>query len=570
MSAATSLTELEQIVRDYGPGLARRKLALIARLERTQLPSAAAVTRYHEALAFLHAYPDDLAVRRRVVRALRAFARRRDLVRFAPRLASSGIAGTRIDYRFYAKMAAWLATRWPKRLSVDWREFEQGPLLEALLPHLALPAESLGLDEYAFGLRRWVARLKSPRESDAAFLVRRIAQLPMSAALRVTLVDVLDTPMSLAPGPGGPTRTGVEAPAMRNAAGRVVWPRAVVPQRQPLSRERPDLAAESRRPPLRMRAVSLADGERLCELAREAMVTRQRDLDAFANADPRDVRIAEFEDGLSFVCYGVRPEDRLMFDAVYGYLTIKNGVPIGYVLTSSLYGSCEMAYNVFETYRGAEASLVYARVLALCRHLFDADAFTIYPYQLGQDNDEAIASGAWWFYYKLGFRPRDAATRRLVRRELSRMERDLSYRSNAATLRRLARRHLYLHLGRDRRDVMGLLPFANVGLAVTDRIAREFGADRARAEDECADRVQRLLGVRDLLGWSAGERLAWRRWAPIALALPGVARWSAAERRALALVIRAKGGRRESDFVRLFDAHEPLRRAVLALGARRR
>jgi hypothetical protein len=41
--------------------------------------------------------------------------------------------------------------------------------------------------------------------------------------------------------------------------------------------------------------------------------------------------------------------------------------------------------------------------------LFDVDSFTINPYQLGDGNDEALASGAWWFYYKFGFaraRPR--------------------------------------------------------------------------------------------------------------------------------------------------------------------
>ena len=47
--------------------------------------------------------------------------------------------------------------------------------------------------------------------------------------------------------------------------------------------------------------------------------------------------------------------------------------------------------------------------------------------------------------------------------------------------------------------------------------------------------------------------------------LPGIEGWRPAERRALAGVIWAKGGRRESDFVRLFDGHERLRRATLDL-----
>ena len=106
-----------------------------------------------------------------------------------------------------------------------------------------------------------------------------------------------------------------------------------------------------------------------------------------------DVRLVEWGEGLQFACMGAVPERRLLLEAVYGFLTLKNGVPIGYVLTSALFGSSEIAYNVFETYRGGEAALVYARVLAVARSLFRSESFTIYPYQLGHDNPEALRSG---------------------------------------------------------------------------------------------------------------------------------------------------------------------------------
>ena len=48
------------------------------------------------------------------------------------------------------------------------------------------------------------------------------------------------------------------------------------------------------------------------------------------------------------------------------------------------------------------------------------------------------------------------------------------------------------------------------------------------------------------------------------LALPGLSRWRAADRRALARVVRAKGGRREGDFARLFDAHPRLTTALFS------
>ena len=49
------------------------------------------------------------------------------------------------------------------------------------------------------------------------------------------------------------------------------------------------------------------------------------------------------------------------------------------------------------------------RLLAARAHLFGTRSFSIEPYQLGKNNDEGIASGAWWFYAKLGFRPRSPA-----------------------------------------------------------------------------------------------------------------------------------------------------------------
>ena len=192
--------------------------------------------------------------------------------------------------------------------------------------------------------------------------------------------------------------------------------------------------------------------------------------------------------------------------------------------------------------------------------------FTIFPYQLGgYGNPEALASGAWWFYQKLGFRPRAPHVVTLMEEELARMKADPKHRSSLATLKVLASENLYFHLGKERDDAIGLLELPNVGLAVTDMLARRFGSDRERAEAVLVLEARDLLGLGSLSGWSEGERLAFRRWAPLVTILPGVARWSPAEKRALAAVVRAKGGRRESDFVRLFDRHRKLRRAVAAL-----
>ena len=235
---------------------------------------------------------------------------------------------------------------------------------------------------------------------------------------------------------------------------------------------------------------------------------------------------------------------------------------MGYVLNSALFGSAEIAYNVFDTFRGGEAGHVYGRVLATVRALFGTDSFTIYPYQIGHENDEALQSGAWWFYQKLGFRSRDRSVLKRMEQELLRMKKNKQHRSSIATLKALAPENVYYHMDAQRDDVIGILPLAQVGKAVTRRIAADFGADRERAEAAYAERAQELLGLPKLAELSKGERLCFARWAPLIAVLPGVEGWSKAELQGLREVVLKKGGQRESDFVHAFDRHARLRAAV--------
>ena len=553
-SMAALLRELERLKAEFGGTAPRRKLELLSGLQRGRLARAADVLALHEQLCFMRAYPDNAAVLERVEQVLHGFDRRSDLRRFAEGLADSGIAGTPTHYAFYAPTAGWLARRWGDRLHIDWKHFANASQLDELVQHFALWAETPGLDESSDGAREWIERMRGPDETDAAFLVRSVTGLDAGEPLAYHVYDQLDPPLWLAAGPDTPSRTRA-----KHADRRVTF------QTGPLRAARPALPAAIRTPPRGVRVLPRRDAARLVDMAREAMVTRSRDLDVFMFGDARDVRFVDWGDGLTFAVFCAKPDRRLLLESVYGMLTLKNGVPIGYVLVSALFGSSEIAYNVFETFRGSESGHVYGAVLATAHHLFGSDTFTVYPYQLGDDNDEALQSGAWWFYQKLGFRPRDGAVTRLMYRELAAMARRGRHRSTISTLRRLARRNLYYDMGRPRDDVMGELPLRRVGEAVTVAVATRFGSDRRRAGRVLTDEARALLGLRSLDGWDRSQRLMLRRWAPLVGVLPGVSRWSAADRRSLAEVIRAKGGRRESDYVRRFDGHRRLRRAVIAL-----
>jgi len=550
------LGQLHRLKAVYQEESTASKIAILKKLEQRELNRPSAVKRLHDILCYLAAYPDNRQVHSFARRMLKGYPDRRDVKRFRRRLANTGIAGTTTHYSFFAPTALWLASRWPNYVTVDWAELTETDMIEELLRLLAAYAESPGLDEAGYSVRQWVELLKGPGETDAAFLIRRFGSLELDTFLWELLYNRLNLPIDLAPGATTPSRTHARYPVRTISYGQLPHP--------PIEQRLPTAATQ---PPESVVTLAIGTARRIIDLARCLMVANNRELDAFSFASPRDVTLVDSGRGLSFALIGVVPERRLLLESLYGYLAINNGVPVGYGTISALYGSAEIAFNIFEPFRGAESRRVFVKLLAVAHHQFGCDTFTLAPYQLGEDNAEAIRSGAWWFYQKLGFRARDADVLRLMEKELGKIKSRPGHRSSPATLRRLASANVYLELGRSREDVMGTLELANVGLVVTAYLARRFGSDRAQATRVCPGEAANLLGV-PRIGSSLGERLARERWAPLVLVLPGIGRWPAEDRQELAAVIDAKGGQCERDYVLRFDHHRRLRSALRNLARR--
>jgi hypothetical protein len=296
------------------------------------------------------------------------------------------------------------------------------------------------------------------------------------------------------------------------------------------------------------------------------MVTRRRDLDAFAYANARDAWWIEDHGGLAFALIGMRTDRRAVVPAIYGGLTLQNGVPVGYHQCDLVGRSAAISFNTFETFRGGEAAHTFARLLAALAHGFGTRSFSIEPYQLGKGNDEGLESGAWWFYAKLGFRPRARDGLALARREFARLARSKDHRTRPETLRALAEHHLFLDL--DARARAPLITPAAVGLAAARHLTRLAGSDRAAAVAQASATAMHRCGLATLDGFSAQERRAWDAWAPVLSMLPR-APWGAAERAQMVQLVRAKAADSERDYVLRFAALPSLERALARIAVRR-
>jgi hypothetical protein len=217
---------------------------------------------------------------------------------------------------------------------------------------------------------------------------------------------------------------------------------------------------------------------------------------------------------------------------------------------------------VFDAYRGSEAAMLWTQSLRAFHTLFGVTRFIVNPYQFGAGNSEAIASGAFWFYYRLGFRPASRDLRELAVDELARPGR----RTDPATLRKLAQGDVELLLpGARARDRFKEQWLERLGLLATERLASLGRA--GRSETALPAEFGRVFGTTGAAPLDRELLLGFRCLAPLVALIDDIPDWPAWQRAALIALVRAKGASQEAGFVR---AAQRLPRLFAALAARAR
>jgi len=187
-------------------------------------------------------------------------------------------------------------------------------------------------------------------------------------------------------------------------------------------------------------------------------------------------------------------------------------------------------------------------------------------YQFGADNPEGIHSGAFWFYYRLGFRPVEPRLAQLAVGEFARMAVDRAYRTPPAVLRRFARSDLELLVPGDGAMEDPCDP-ADLSMAISRWIGRRFRGDRVTAEREAIEQVTRRLGVQGMERWPEDDRRAFRSLSLLMALVDDLDGWAAADKRALVALMRAKGGLSEQAYFDRMRAHPRFRQAMFRLAS---
>lgn len=409
-----ALDQLAEMKGQFGGAAAERTVGLLEKLKSTRIREDADLIRLHEVALFLRAYPQSPQVVRLTDEILFSFARRLPANHDAfgdPDI--SGIAGTVVSTNFSCEFTQSLVTRHGRAVAIDWENFEHperlAPALRKLIP---LSRDDWAVEAYP-DWRGWFEKGGGSVE----WLLEHMTP---------EMYDLMEIPIRWEPGDS--SRSHLRIPC-----------RDVFYHDSPLLKREPNLIAKMlAAPPIARKLLGTAAARKIAGAIVDASAIRYRELYGFLYPDITKIEHARPGRGIDVFLIGPAPRHRLPVRDYLCGMFFKNGVPIGYIEALIRDDNLEAGFNLYYTFRDGETAWLYAVLLKLLHERSGVKTFSVDPYQIGHENEEAIASGAFWFYRKLGFVPELRGLWPLLSREEQKIETESGYRTTASTLRKLA------------------------------------------------------------------------------------------------------------------------------------
>ena len=550
---SADVVALRRLVTRGGP----ERIDLLRTAAARPIRSATALREWHDLLLFVLAHPLDETERAWASDAQRAVAVlveawRASASRSYEGLLNSGIARAPVEGSYSLSLVRWLLRQWPNEVSLTQVD---APLDEVqdVLRVLVLPVEQELLEWGFDDAESLLTSLFGPAPTTwLPRLLELLDSLPTDERVRAHLFARLRLYVRVT-GNGSNCDLATAMATARAVGG----PEEFHPNG--LQRE-VDLPALMVLPPVRERRLGANATQRLIDGARTILATMGRETDPVTHACA--VSCFDMGRGLTIALFALAPSYRLAFDSYVGFMAFRNGAPLAYGGAWIFPGRSKIGINIFPSQRGGESAWFFAQLLRLYHSEFGVDRFEAENYQLGHGNPEGLRSGAYWFYYRLGFRPMTNALRQLAAREAKRLAARAGYQVPKAALNTLVEAGLELVLRESEGPVLDTAALTD---AVRQHIVQRYHGDRGLAMSTALRRARAILREahepRHAIAGTkptAAETIALHLWS-LPLDLVGdLELWSRSEKRLLVKLLRTKGEPTETRHQRLLRTHRRL------------
>lgn len=421
-SFAGRVKEVVRLVRDFTPSARVELYHLLSLIATSNLGSPSSVKLYHDSLLFLSAYPttthEHNTATRELIRIVQHVA---DVSNDDPSaFANSGIGGSETTAPFSHEVSRSLVNSGAS-VSVNQDELDGRAIVKAVMPTL----DPVEYEMLAGGEVDWTPygpadeRLYS--HEVLRWLTATVDQNRLDTRGSEDLFSTLCANVTWSSSTTDPSIATSRAPIKKLATHKELQGRgSTVKFKQ-----------------LRIR-LSKEQTRFVVEAARGVLCHFQRETDPTTYTQFDGVEYYECGRGLSVALFPMQSDMKMAVQSYVGHMVFKNGVPVAYGGTWLLFNEAGFGVNIFPAFRGGESALVVSALLDLYKSIFTIKSFTVDPYQIGSGNPDGIKSGAFWFYYRLGFRPEESHLRDLAKAEAHIIATEHGYRTSAKTLRVLA------------------------------------------------------------------------------------------------------------------------------------
>jgi hypothetical protein len=459
-----NIQHLQSILNDFSPEGLDKKISFLKEYSSVEIRNRNDLIQYHSALIFLLAYPHNKNIyhlaQQEISRISNTVAKRPFL---RNKLLNSGIAGTVTQSAFSLTLISWLVKAFPG--SVELHSLDESGIhpKEVFKNYLSEAEFELALDDKLKPLK-WLEKAAGTKNKAKLlkWMLGAFDQINTDALIKDQLFEWLKLFIEIDPGEKEISSTFGRV----KTSNTFFHPEGILKKFNELELINKKLPPEKK----------LSDQEKkeIISAARIALILLHRETDPITYCEEHNLKYFELERGLSIALFSIDSERRLPVESYIGFMMFKNGHPMSYG-GAWLFGKRALiGINIFEAFRGGESAIVFANLQRCYKMAFGAEYFEVEPYQFGKNNPEGIKSGAFWFYYRFGYKPVDERLRTLANEEQQRILTTKGYRSPYETLKLFTQSNLFVNFEKDEAP----LNPSDLSRFISDLIAKEFSGDR--------------------------------------------------------------------------------------------
>jgi hypothetical protein len=556
-SILKNIQTLASVARSFDAGSIATKERILRRLLKHKLTSSQEALLLHETLLFLSAYPDTSTIQKLAGEGLKTIEQRLSSLPadhpFVTELYNSGIAHTELDLSIGLKSIHWLMKNFPGAVRAYFEEMDSLDEMESVLKILCTSVEKDSLLVNEIDTLEWLRLASGGNRNRLKWLIDSLSEVSAPSEMKDRLFAALELPLVWYLKKRSSSRTFQRFPSRKLFF------------HSSLLKNKFSCSDEISAPLPAQRKLTASQLRALCATVRSALCVRDRETDPVTFVNPKEQHLFQLSRGVDVYISGLLPENRQPIESYFGFMAAKNRLPISYGGAWILGQRAEIGVNVFDSFRGGESQFLFCQIMRVFYGYFGARYFMVPPYQFGEDNPEAIDSGAYWFYYRLGFRSINTDLARLAGREWKKISASRAYRSKRDTLVTLASGPIALDLRTTSTESFARFDVTLIGLAISSFVGTKFRGNRTLALKSCSEQAQRLFPEFSKRTISSAERKAFDQMSLIVAQIPDVKKWSRSEKQELLSLMLAKGGTKERTFVKKVQRHSKFLEALVRL-----